>query len=175
MFGWRQYRRERPAAPRVSAEPECGDRRAMERGAPPDHQVAGAVAPFAVILERHFDRVLRRLGAAGDEPDFAESLGRKLLDDDARARLNGLGREGMRWRKGEAGGLFRKRVDDLRYAVPDRGHCRRSTAAVDVAIALVVVEIDPFAADKRWVGAVQIAMDDACALRVHQAPLSQIV
>ena len=61
VFGWWQDRRERPASRGVSSEPERGDRCAVERRAPPDHEVAGAIPAFAVVLDRHFHRVVGRL------------------------------------------------------------------------------------------------------------------
>ena len=141
----------------------------------PDHEVAGTVAAFTVVLDRHFHRVLGRLGATGHEPDLAEPFGGELLDDDPGAALDGLGREGVCRRVGQARGLVGERVDHLRHAVADRGHRGRPTAGVDVAVPLVVVEIDPLAAHQGRVRAIQIAMDDARALRVHQVHLSQIV
>ena len=56
----------------------------MERRAPPDHE-AGPIPAFAVVLDRHFHRVIGRLRAAGHEPDLAEPFRGELLDDDPRS------------------------------------------------------------------------------------------
>jgi hypothetical protein len=59
--------------------------------------------------------------------------------------------------------------------VANGGHRGRTATAVKVTVALVVVEINPLPAHNRGIRAVQIALDDTRAFRVHQLPHSEIV
>jgi len=130
--------------------------------------VARALASRPLVLQRHLDRVVGGLGAAGDEPDLAEPSRRKLLDDQPGALLLGIGREGVGRRVGDPTRLFRDRRDDLRHAVPDRGDRRRAAGPVDVAPALGVVQVDALAPDDRRVGAMEVAVQDRAGHGVHR-------
>src|SRR5690606_25424048 len=118
-------------------------------------------ALFDEILSRHLQRRLDGFRAAGDVIDMADS-GRRAADQMVGQLLGRLGGEEAGMGEGEPVRLFMHGAGHVGMAMAQAAHCR-TARSIDVALALRILDVDSFAADRDRIGVVDRAMQDAAA------------
>jgi len=144
--------------PRVAAQGQGPQGVAVVACPSGDDLVFHRLAPVHLVLPGHLHRRLHRLGAAGKKIDPAHvsrGNGHQLLGQGHGGRGGELGAVG----KGHVPQLGQHGLRNLPEPVSQGGD-HRSAGAVDIGLALRIVEINPFAPLNRRVPPVQIAVED---------------
>ncbi len=126
------------------------------------------------ILPHELHGSLDRFGPARKKIDPVHALIGDQSADPCRAFQGGFAREMAAVRKGQPIGLRQHLLADLGHAVADRNHSRAS-GSVEVALAGLIPEVDPFAPVDYGIGLEQIPVENMIVMRsgVHeQLPLS---
>ena len=164
MGDLRQQRLELLPAPGVAADRQRAQRVAVIALASGDEPAALRLADLDEILPGELERGLDRLGAAGDEVDPVDALGRHL-DQAIGQPLGRRAREEAGVGVGQLVGLRLDRRDHPRMAMAEAGN-RSAAAGVQIAPAVLVDERDALAADRDRVGLLRLAMEDVA----HDVP-----
>ena len=142
---------------------EAGHRHivAVKRLPPADDLILRRLAALHPVLPRQAHRVVRGVGAGAGDPDAAvvAQLARRQAHDQVAQVEEGLVGEGVGRVEGELLRLVVHRLRDLRDAVADAGHDGGAARAVDVAPAVLVVEVDAFGADDDREIAIPVAVN----------------
>jgi L-alanine-DL-glutamate epimerase-like enolase superfamily enzyme len=143
------------APPRIAARGQRAQRVAVIALATGNKDVPLGLADLQEILPRHLERGLRRLRATGDEVHTIDAFGR-VAHQPIGQLFGRRCREEGRVRIGKLSGLRLDRLDDFRMAVTQARH-RRTARRIDVALTVVVDDVNALAAHRQRRGDARVA------------------